>query len=214
MKKFVLCLTAACIAAAASAETIIASSDFAADGNGVAAIVNGFTVSALKNGGSTPPSVQNLDGVPTLVVYAKGSVTVAGGDIAKIVFTLNGVSNARRYALFTPDTGALQPAQSAGDTEISWEGDAQSVTFTVGDYASMGTDGSHKAGQIHVVSVEIHGSAGSGGVAGIIVDEDGTPAEYFTMQGVRVYHPVRGGLYIRRQGGRASKVFVKATDPI
>lgn len=62
MKKFVLCLTAACIAAAASAETIIASSDFAADGNGVAAIVNGFTVSALKNGGSTPPSVQNLDG--------------------------------------------------------------------------------------------------------------------------------------------------------
>ncbi len=150
----------------------------------------------------------------TLVVYAKGSVTVAGGDIAKIVFTLNGVSNARRYALFTPDTGALQPAQSAGDTEISWEGDAQSVTFTVGDYASMGTDGSHKAGQIHVVSVEIHGSAGSGGVAGIIVDEDGTPAEYFTMQGVRVYHPVRGGLYIRRQEGRASKVFVKATDPI
>lgn len=35
------------------------------------------------------------------------------------------------------------------------------------------------------------------------------PAEYFTLQGVRVVEPVAGGLYIRRQGSKAEKVIIR-----
>ena len=37
---------------------------------------------------------------------------------------------------------------------------------------------------------------------------DNAPAEYFNLQGVRVANP-ENGLYIRRQGGKATKVYVK-----
>ena len=45
------------------------------------------------------------------------------------------------------------------------------------------------------------------GIADITVDEN-APVEYFNLQGVRVANP-ENGLYIRRQGGKATKVYVK-----
>lgn len=47
----------------------------------------------------------------------------------------------------------------------------------------------------------------SGGIADITVDEN-APVEFFNLQGVRVANP-ENGLYIRRQGNKATKVFVK-----
>ena len=45
------------------------------------------------------------------------------------------------------------------------------------------------------------------GIADITVDEN-APVEFFNLQGVRVANP-ENGLYIRRQGNKATKVFVK-----
>ncbi len=48
---------------------------------------------------------------------------------------------------------------------------------------------------------------GQSGVEGVNA-ADNAPAEYFNLQGVRVANP-ENGLYIRRQGGKATKVYVK-----
>ncbi len=50
---------------------------------------------------------------------------------------------------------------------------------------------------------------GSGAsVAGIEIDDENAPVEYFNMQGVRVANP-ENGLYIKRQGSKVTKVMVK-----
>jgi hypothetical protein len=46
------------------------------------------------------------------------------------------------------------------------------------------------------------------GVGNVAVDESAAPVEYFNLQGVRVANP-QNGLYIRRQGTKATKVLVK-----
>ena len=45
------------------------------------------------------------------------------------------------------------------------------------------------------------------GIADIVVDEN-APVEYFNLQGVRVENP-ENGLFIRRQGGKVSKVIIR-----
>ena len=45
------------------------------------------------------------------------------------------------------------------------------------------------------------------GIEDITVDEN-APVEYYNLQGVRVENP-ENGLYIRRQGNKATKVLVK-----
>ena len=109
-----------------------------------------------------------------------------------------------RYTDFTPSTGKLEPAQEAGDTEITWVGDAKEVTFTVGDFATMGTDGDSKNGQIRFTKISIMKSSG---IAEIAAEE--ASVEYFNLQGVRISEPAAGQVVIRRQGNKVSKIFVK-----
>lgn len=45
------------------------------------------------------------------------------------------------------------------------------------------------------------------GVEDVVVDAN-APVEYFNLQGVRVANP-ESGIYIRRQGSKATKVLVK-----
>lgn len=46
------------------------------------------------------------------------------------------------------------------------------------------------------------------GISNIAVDNSNAPVEYFNLQGVRVANP-ENGVYIRRQGNKATKVLVK-----
>ena len=46
------------------------------------------------------------------------------------------------------------------------------------------------------------------GIADITAD-DNAPVEFFNLQGIRVAQPEQGGIYIRRQGSKVQKVFVK-----
>lgn len=113
--------------------------------------VDGINAKAVNNGGSTNP--QYHDATAALRLYAKNDLTISGKEIEKIVFTL--AEDAKyRYTTFTPSVGTLA-AQAKGDTEMTWTGDASSITFTVGEKATLGEDGDTKAGQIRISKIEI-----------------------------------------------------------
>ena len=53
-----------------------------------------------------------------------------------------------------------------------------------------------------------YASAGTTGINDINVDNANAPVEYFNLQGIRVENPANG-LYIRRQGNKVEKIYVK-----
>lgn len=113
--------------------------------------VDGINAKAVNNGGSTNP--QYNAATAALRLYAKNDLTISGKEIEKIVFTL--ADDAKyRYTTFTPSVGAMA-TQAKGDTQMTWTGDASSITFTVGEKATLGEDGDTKAGQIRISKIEI-----------------------------------------------------------
>lgn len=166
MKKFLLSLAVSVTAAfGALGQTVIKASQFDLTSP---ATVGGYTVELQKNSGSNAPVYHA--GTDAIRLYAKGSLTVSGEKITKIVVTLASDA-AARYTEFTPSVGALNPAQAEGDTELTWVGDATSVTFTVGEKATMGTDGATKAGQVRFSSITVYGEGGGT----VTPDPDPTP---------------------------------------
>ena len=165
MKKFLLSLAVSVTAAfGAFGQTVIKANQFNLT---EPATVGGYTVELKKNDGQTAPAYNAK--TDAIRLYAKGTLTVSGEKITKVVVAL--ASDAGfRYTSFTPSVGALNPAQAAGDTEITWVGDAASVTFTVGEFATMGTDGETKAGQVRFSSITVYGEGGS-----VTPDPDPTP---------------------------------------
>lgn len=113
--------------------------------------VDGINAKAVNNGGSTNP--QYHAATAALRLYAKNDLTISGKEIEKIVFTL--AEDAKyRYTTFTPSVGTMA-TQAKGDTQMTWTGDASSITFTVGEKATLGEDGETKAGQIRISKIEI-----------------------------------------------------------
>lgn len=113
--------------------------------------VDGINAKAVNNGGSTNP--QYHAATAALRLYAKNDLTISGKEIEKIVFTL--AEDAKyRYTTFTPSVGTMA-TQAKGDTQMTWTGDASSITFTVGEKATLGEDGDTNAGQIRISKIEI-----------------------------------------------------------
>lgn len=113
--------------------------------------VDGINAKAVNNGGSTNPQYHAK--TEALRLYAKNDLTISGKEIEKIVFTL--AKDAKyRYTTFTPSVGTMA-TQAKDDTQMTWTGDASSITFTVGEKATLGEDGDTKAGQIRISKIEI-----------------------------------------------------------
>ena len=111
-----------------------------------------FSVTSAKNSGSNEPAynANNKDAR----IYAKGTLTISNADAMKtIVFHLS-AQGKKRLAPITANVGTIVKQDSL-DTTVKWTGSATSVTFTVGDYANYGSDGSSKAGQLCFSSVVI-----------------------------------------------------------
>lgn len=94
---------------------------------------------------------------------------------------------------------------------INLNPDNNSAEFTLAadDVAILTNSANHgvkiQGADVTVKKVSIvHKSAG---ISDIVVDEN-APVEYYNLQGVRVANP-ENGLYIRRQGNKATKVLVK-----
>lgn len=115
----------------------------------------GYTIVVSQNGGATPPAYKEYNGEGTVRAYADNTVTVTGPAAAKIVFSINTSTGAARYTTFTPSTGSVG-TQKAGDSSVTWTGNATSVTFTVGHDATLGSDGASKRGQMHINGIKIY----------------------------------------------------------
>ena len=123
------------------------------DKNTISLSFGAYTITATKNSGSTAPTVNS--NMKDCRVYAKGTVTIAttGDAMTQIVFNLSSQGQ-KRLAPITADNGNVV-AQQAGDKTVTWTGSSKSVTFTVGDKADFGSDGSSKAGQFDFSSIVI-----------------------------------------------------------
>lgn len=114
--------------------------------------VDGYTFTFSKGTGATAPAAHA--GTSAIRLYANNTAQITGGTMTKIVFTL--ASDAGfRYTTVTASTGTIAP-QAAGDTSFTWTGNASDVTFTVGAYATLGSDGESKPGQIRFTTITIN----------------------------------------------------------
>ncbi|MCM1532799.1 MAG: DUF6359 domain-containing protein [Ruminococcus flavefaciens] len=113
--------------------------------------VDGYTINIQKENGGTNPA--HHDGTSAIRLYAKNSMTISGDKMKSIVIVLSKDAS-YRYTTVTANTGTIAK-QAEGDTQIVWTGDASSVTFTVGDNATLGSDGATKAGQIRFTELQI-----------------------------------------------------------
>ena len=156
MKKFLLSMVAllGMGLAASAADVTITSSDF--NQSTLTATKGGFTVTLAKENGSTAPAFRDNGSIR---LYAKGTITISGGDLSKVVITL--ASDAKyRYCAVTANEGAVA-TQAQGDAEVTWTGNTTKLVLTVGDFATLGSDGASKAGQLRFTEITISGEGGS-----------------------------------------------------
>lgn len=145
-----------------------------------ATTVGDYTVTVDKATGTTPPKVYASQ--DALRAYAGNTISISGEKFTSVKFVLAS-GNARRYTTVECSTGAIEPAQAAGDTCFTWVGEATEVTFTVGAKATLGTDGETKAGQLHVAKIEISGFSNSGNPEEPENPENPDPENPFTPVG-------------------------------
>ena len=91
-------------------------------------------------------------------LYAKGTLSISSNQaFTKVVINIS-TQGLKRLAPITADTGAIA-AQAQGDKTVTWTGNTNNLTLTVGEKGDYGsdknTDGSSKAGQLDFVSIYI-----------------------------------------------------------
>lgn len=184
-----------------AAETVLTwtAADWAGAGTGVATLnKSGFTVTIDKKAGTTNPAFRDDNSVRC---YANAEVTITSATpMTKIV--VNPSADAKfRFTTFTPSVGEVAYDQTA--YTITWTGNATTVSFTVGEKATMGTDGAAKSGQIRIQGFTITGEAADPNVlvAPTITPNGGTFAEgetvHVTMEcstaGATIQYSINGG---------------------
>lgn len=117
-----------------------------------------YSIFCVKNSGSTNPTVNGTQ--KDLRVYAKGTLTILSEKtMTTIVFKISNQGK-KRLTDITPSTGSVDI--DATSWTVTWTGSASEVSFTVGDKATYGTDGSDKAGQFDIDSPITVMTAGGG----------------------------------------------------
>ncbi|MGN0227270.1 MAG: endonuclease [Paludibacteraceae bacterium] len=133
-------------------------SNITASASLVSGSTSGYTFATSKNGGSSNPTYNSTGSDVRL--YAKNQITIsASSTITQIVFNLS-TQGKKRLASIEASAGTIA-TQNSGDNKVTWTGSATSVTFTVGDNATYGSDGESKAGQLCFTSVDITSGSGS-----------------------------------------------------
>lgn len=121
--------------------------------NGFTASDKDFNFTALKNSGSTNPTQNSKN--KDIRIYAQGTLEISSNHaMTKMVFTIS-TAGKKRLTDITPSTGTVSIDKE--NYIVTWEYSegAKDVTFTVGDKATYGTDGSSKAGQFDIDKVVI-----------------------------------------------------------
>ena len=137
-----------------------------------------FTFAADKGSGASDPAYNGTG--KDARYYAGNTLTISSDkDMTKIIFNLSS-KGLNRLAPITASVGTIA-TQASGDTKVTWTGNAQSVTFTVGEKADYGTDGSGAAGQLDFTSVDITAGGGTSYYDYSTECGSGTPT-YYTIR--------------------------------
>lgn len=163
MKKFTFLVAALCATMMASAATVTFGSE---DLSVKAMSKSGITVTPAQEDGPNAPVINTNEGINTLRVYAKGSLTFDAGSakISSITLKLNSATNAKRLTTMTASVGKVNVVGNP-DWTATWTNEGVSnVKFTVGDIATLGSENT-KAGQIHIMEIIVvtEGEGGSEG---------------------------------------------------
>ena len=104
-----------------------------------------YSVVINKSSGGTNPTVNGNNN--DCRAYAKNTVTISHSskNITSLVFYLSN-QGVRRLTDITPSSGEI--TLDAANRQVVWTGNVASVTLTVGEKATHGTDGTDKAGQL------------------------------------------------------------------
>lgn len=207
MKKFLLSLAmvlgAGCFMASADDATITAK-DLCGNPSSNTPLENtdgwtsgDYTFTFAKNKGQTAP--QYYQPGEEVRLYAKGTMVVSGSDMTKMVFSISKKGQERMATISVTSGTATYDATAH---TLTWEGPAASeVSFTVGDKADLGTDGSTAAGQFDWTQVVI---SGSGVVtpkaqapvfepaSGTIIPEGGLSVTITAAAGAKIYYTTDG----------------------
>lgn len=152
---------------ASAEEVTISAGNFVSDASKTGSLpesksIDGFKFTFAKNSGGTAPAY-NKAGDARL--YAKNSVVVESTEsniqITKIVFNISSQGKTQQ-AEISATTGEMA-VQSKGGETISWTGSTSTVTFTVGDANTYGTNTNKSAGQLCfnsvVITYEVNGAS-------------------------------------------------------
>ncbi|MGM9830791.1 MAG: hypothetical protein ACI3Z5_02090 [Paludibacteraceae bacterium] len=169
MKKITSLFAALMAVVAVNAATVTFGS---ADLSTSAMTKSGVTVTPAKENGQTAPAINTFEGVNTLRVYAKGSLTFDAGTakITSITLKLNSSTNGKRLTTMTSDAGDVTVTGDPDWTATWTNAGVNKVVFTVGDKATLGSEGDTKAGQIHIMEIIVVTDGEGGGI-------DPTPTE-------------------------------------
>ena len=117
----------------------------------------GYTFEADKAAGSTVPT-QNTNS-KDLRHYAKNTLTISGPTMKQIVFTMSDAGK-KQWGDVTPSEGQVTVDTENGITTWNNTNGSTTVTFTVGDTNTYGTNKKKTSAQFDLASVTISGEAG------------------------------------------------------
>lgn len=127
--------------------------------SGIEAWTNGdYTFTPVKGATSSTAPAYNKAGDVRLYAANTFTIDCAAGNMTEISFTISSQGK-KRMTTVEASTGSMT-VTGADDYTCKWVGDAASVTFTVGDKATLGTDGETKAGQLCFTQIDITGAGG------------------------------------------------------
>lgn len=205
MKKFLLTMAAVvCLGFGAQAADVTITANQAAGStkittgsevvDGKSFDVDGYTFSYAKNNGATTPAyyVNRTD----LRLYAKNTMTISGGTMTKMVFTL---SNIKRACDVEVNTGTMN--YDVAGKIYTWTGNATSVTFTVPEKSNENAEEPNNTAQFCWSQVVI---SGDGVVtpkaeapvftpaSGTIVPAEGLSVTITAGEGATIYYTTDG----------------------
>ena len=150
-----------------------------------------------------------------------GTMPAASGTTTFVPAEVTSVSKADMNRVLVLKNVKFDAATATGATKVNFDGTVGDVTYTFrnnfADVASVEAGvydvklavsyyvkNNNETLQLYPIE---YTAVTPTGIDGVIVDEN-APVEYYNLQGVRVANP-ENGLYIRRQGNKATKVLVK-----
>ncbi len=149
--------------------------------------IDNFTITPSKANASNNP-VYNVSG-QDLRIYAKGTVEISSSEnMTAIEFGIS-TQGRKRLTTITASEGSMTSVDSL---LTRWEGSATSVTFTVGEKATLGSDGSNKAGQLCFTAVKVT-TRGTGTITTISDYTTTCASAPVTTYNINISNPTTGG---------------------